>query len=75
MMSQHVLNGGGLKVIMENNEDKYANLDLTKVYDYKDLPDKISGRCDHCGNARFKTKVGNGLYLRKCVNCGLTKNL
>ncbi|WP_192800165.1 hypothetical protein [Priestia endophytica] len=29
---------------MENNEDKYANLDLTKVYDYKDLPDKILSR-------------------------------
>jgi hypothetical protein len=75
MMSQHVLNGGGLKVIMENNEDKYANLDLTKVYDYKDLPDKISGRCDNCGNARFKTRVGDGQYLRKCTTCGLTKNL
>ncbi|RJS62973.1 hypothetical protein CJ485_23820 [Priestia filamentosa] len=45
MMSQHVLNGGSLKVIMENNEeDKYATLDLTKVYDYKDLPDKILSR-------------------------------
>jgi hypothetical protein len=37
MMSQHVLNSGDLKVLMENNEVKYANLDLTKVYDYKDL--------------------------------------
>ncbi|KAB2489663.1 DUF572 domain-containing protein [Priestia endophytica] len=39
------------------------------------IVNKISGRCDHCGNARFKTKVGNGQYLRKCVNCGLTKKL
>ncbi|MGG1215864.1 hypothetical protein ABE236_00065 [Priestia endophytica] len=60
---------------MQNNEDKYANLDLNKIYEYMELPDRISGRCDHCGNARFKTKVGNGQYLRKCVNCGLTKNL
>lgn len=31
MISQHVLNDGSLKVTIENNEGKYANLDLTKV--------------------------------------------
>ena len=29
---------------MENNEDKYANLDLNKVYEYVDLPDRILSR-------------------------------
>ncbi len=75
MISQHVFNGGGLESIMDNKEDKYANLDLNKVYEYAELPDRISGRCDNCGNARFKTRVGNGQYLRKCTTCGLTKNL
>jgi len=25
---------------MENQEDKYANIDLNKIYEYADLPDK-----------------------------------
>jgi ribosomal protein L18E len=25
---------------MENQEDKYANINLTKVYEYVDMPDK-----------------------------------
>lgn len=29
---------------MENNEDKYATLDLNKVYEYAELPDKILSR-------------------------------
>jgi hypothetical protein len=29
---------------MENNEEKYANLDLNKVYEYEELPDKILSR-------------------------------
>lgn len=33
-----------LRGIMENNEDKYANLDLNKIYEYKELPDKIISR-------------------------------
>lgn len=29
---------------MENNEDKYVNLDLNKIYEYEDLPDRILSR-------------------------------
>ncbi|RAS85165.1 hypothetical protein A4R27_03665 [Priestia endophytica] len=38
------------------------------------IVNKVSGRYDNCGNARFNTKVGEGKYLHKCAICGLTKN-
>jgi len=31
---------------MEEQQDKYTNIDVAKVYEYKDLPDEIAGRCD-----------------------------
>lgn len=49
--------------------------DLEKIYDYKDLPDKISGRCDNCGNAIFKSSVKNFVYVRECRNCGMKKSI
>ena len=55
---------------MEKLEDKYANIDLTKVYEYADLPDKISGRCDYCGSVKFKSSVGGGKFLRECTSLG-----
>jgi hypothetical protein len=33
---------------MKNSEDKYANIDVTRVYEYTELPDQIAGRCDDC---------------------------
>ena len=60
---------------MENPEDKYANIDVTKVYEYADLPDKISGRCDNCGSVKFKSSVGGGKFLRECTRCGMKKNI
>ncbi|MEK1828969.1 hypothetical protein AAAC51_07420 [Priestia megaterium] len=56
-------------------EDKYANLDLNKIYEYSELPDKVSGRCDNCNGVRFKSSVGNGKFLRECANCGMKKNI
>ena len=35
-------------------EDKYTNIDLTKIYEYSKLPDKKSGRCDNCDGVNFK---------------------
>lgn len=58
---------------MTNNEAK--QIDLSIVYDFKDFPDKISGRCDNCNAATFKSSVGEGEFLRKCTNCGLTKSI
>ncbi|MFP7737450.1 hypothetical protein ACLHDF_29950 [Priestia aryabhattai] len=60
---------------METTEDKYANIDLNKIYEYKDLPDKISERCDYCGSVKFKSSVSGGEFLRECTNCGLKKNI
>ncbi|MGG0031615.1 hypothetical protein ABEX88_08260 [Priestia megaterium] len=56
-------------------EDRYANIDLNKIYDYKDLSDKIAGRCDYCGSVKFKSSVGGGKFLRECTNCGMKKNI
>ncbi|PFJ03208.1 hypothetical protein [Priestia megaterium] len=60
---------------MEQQEDKYSNIDLTKIYEYSDMPDKVSGRCDNCGSVRFKSSVGGGKFLRDCTNCGMKKNI
>ncbi|WP_230932878.1 hypothetical protein [Priestia sp. TSO9] len=60
---------------MENNEDKYANLDLNKIYEYADLPDKVSGRCDHCNSSYFKSSVKDGVFLRECRECGMKKSI
>ena len=54
-------------------EDKYANIDLTKIYEYSELPDKKSGRCDNCDGVKFKSSVGKGKFLRECINCGMKK--
>ena len=36
--------------LVQSNEQEY---DLTKIYNYKEFPDKVSGRCDNCGNTPF----------------------
>jgi hypothetical protein len=50
-------------------------IDLNVVYDYKEYPDKVSGRCDNCDNALFKSSVKNGIFLRECRNCGMKKSI
>jgi len=52
-----------------------SEYDLSKIYDFKKLPDKVSGRCDNCGLAHFESSVKGGQFLRKCSNCGLTKSI
>lgn len=54
-------------------QDKYANIDLTKIYEYSKLPDKKSGRCDNCDGVNFKNSVGKGKFLLECLNCGMKK--
>lgn len=51
----------------------YDNIDLTKTYYYKELPDKNAGRCDNCNNSHFISKVGDGKFLRECSKCGMKK--
>jgi hypothetical protein len=60
---------------MENNEDKYANLDLNKIHEYANLPDKVSGRYDTCKSAYFKSSVKGGVFLRECRQCGMKKSI
>jgi len=60
---------------MENQEDKYANIDLNKIYEYADLPDKKAGRCDNCDSVKFKSSVKSGKFLCECTNCGMKKNI
>ncbi|MED4729379.1 hypothetical protein P9597_14725 [Aneurinibacillus migulanus] len=57
----------------EAKEDK--SYDLTIVYDYKEHPDIISGRCDNCGNAHFKSSVKDTVFLRECRKCGMKKSI
>lgn len=56
----------------QTNENKY---DVTKIYDYKEFPDKISGRCDNCGHALFKSSVKDFVFIRECRNCGMKKRI
>lgn len=60
---------------MEENKDMYANIDLNKVNEYSEMPDKISGRCDNCRSVKFKSSVGGGKFLRECSSCGMKKNI
>jgi hypothetical protein len=54
---------------------EFKGIDTSIVYDYKDYPDEVSGRCDNCGNAQFESSVKNFIYLRKCRKCGMTKSI
>ncbi|MFK7678760.1 hypothetical protein ACI3ER_12020 [Bacillus sp. Wb] len=56
------------------NEEK-IEYDLNKVYEYTELPDKKSGRCDNCDGVKFKNYVANRKFIRTCVNCGMKKSI
>ncbi|HFK1428015.1 MULTISPECIES: hypothetical protein [Bacillus] len=59
---------------MENKEHE-QKYDLSKIYSYTEYPDKISGRCDNCGNTAFKSSVKNFIYIRECRKCGMKKSI
>lgn len=48
-------------------------IDVSNTYDFKQFPDKVSGRCDNCNEASFKSSVEGGKFLRECRNCGMKK--
>lgn len=58
---------------MSGKETK--DIDTSIVYNYSEYPDVVSGRCDNCGNAQFKSSVSNYVYLRECRNCGMKKTI
>lgn len=60
---------------MKNQEDKYVSIDVTKFYEYVDMPGEVSDHCDNCDGVKFKGSVGNGKFLRECTNCGIKKNI
>ncbi|WP_423251453.1 hypothetical protein [Priestia megaterium] len=56
-------------------EIKEQEIVLTKVYEYAEFPDKVSGRCDNCNSAYFKSSVKGGVFLRECRQCGMKKSI
>ncbi|MFS1518672.1 hypothetical protein V1503_19740 [Bacillus sp. SCS-151] len=34
-----------------------------KIYDYKEFPDKASGRCDNCDSTSFKSSVKDNVFI------------
>ena len=62
-------------IVVEKDEPIEQEIDLTKVYNYKDFPDKVSGRCDNCGNTIFKSSVKDFVFLRECRQCGMKKSI
>jgi hypothetical protein len=59
----------------QNQESKTNGIDTTIVYDFKEYPDKVSGRCDNCGSTAFKSSVSHGVFLRECKKCGMKKSI
>ncbi|WP_394556036.1 hypothetical protein [Priestia aryabhattai] len=53
-------------------EKEQQEIDLDKIYDYNEFPDKKSGRCDNCNSAYFKSSVKGGVFLREC---GMKKSI
>ena len=62
-------------IVVEKDEPIEQEIDLTKIYNYKDFPDKVSGRCDNCGNTIFKSSVKDFVFLRECRQCGMKKSI
>ncbi|WCK53807.1 hypothetical protein PP175_21190 [Aneurinibacillus sp. Ricciae_BoGa-3] len=67
-----------MKVITLSTETEaveYKGYDTNIIYDYKEQPDVVSGRCDNCGNAHFKSSVKDYVFLRECRKCGMKKSI
>lgn len=63
------------KRVINMEEKEQQEIDLTKVYDYAEFPDKVSGRCDNCNSVYFKSSVKGGVFLRECRECGMKKSI
>ncbi|WP_245644960.1 hypothetical protein [Peribacillus loiseleuriae] len=55
--------------------DATKEIDLSKTYTYKEMPDIQYARCDNCDYAHFNSSRKNGLFLRECRNCGMKKTI
>jgi len=56
-------------------EKQQQEIDLDKVYDYDEYPDKVSGRCDNCNSFYFKRSIKGGVFLREYRECGMKKGI
>jgi len=52
-----------------------TEIDVNKIYDYKEYPDKKAGRCDQCNTSHFYSVIKEGKFLRECRNCGMKKSI
>jgi len=55
--------------------EKEKEYDVNIIYDYKEYPDRVPGRCDNCGNTLFKSSVKNFVFIRECRQCGMKKSI
>lgn len=55
--------------------DKLKDIDTSIIYDYKEYPDVEAGKCDNCGQAKFKSSVKDFIFIRECRNCGMKKSI
>ncbi|CAF1897142.1 hypothetical protein [Bacillus subtilis] len=60
---------------METKDYETKGYDTTITYEYKEMPDVRSGRCDNCDYTLFKSSVKHGKFLRECRRCGMKKNI
>jgi len=62
-------------ILSEDASNQEYEYNTSIVYDYKEYPDKISGRCDNCGHSHFKSTVKDFIFVRECRNCGMKKSI
>ncbi|MFD0049723.1 hypothetical protein ACFVHQ_10385 [Actinomycetes bacterium NPDC127524] len=60
---------------MTEEAEEFNGVDTSVIYDYSDYPDAISGRCDNCNNATFKSSVKDFVFIRECRTCGMKKSI
>ena len=60
---------------METKDYETKGYDTTITYEYKEMPDVRSGRCDNCDYTLFKSSDKHGKFLRECRRCGMKKNI
>ena len=65
----------GIFIMSEKTPNEFKGFDTTIIYDYTEYPDIVSGRCDNCGNAHFKSTVKDFIFIRECRNCGMKKSI
>ncbi|PEZ50154.1 hypothetical protein CN367_02900 [Priestia megaterium] len=52
----------------------FHSLSFMTFYDLG-LDNKVSGRCDNCNSAYFKSSVKGGVFLRECRQYGMKKSI